>query len=156
MQLTSTAFAPNGPIPSRHTCDGENDNPPLSILEVPPEARGLALIVHDPDAVSGDFAHWVAWNLPPDTHEIKSGLVPPNAIEGVNDFGKNGYGGPCPPEGTGIHRYRFVLFALDTALELPVSAGRDDLLKAMAGHELARAELVGLYGKDDVDAAGDA
>jgi len=130
MKIISSAFSNNGPIPPKHTCDGENINPALEISDVPPEAKSLALICDDPDAPGRTFIHWAAWNLKPGTVEILEGQLPAESIEGKTDFGKVGYGGPCPPSGT--HRYFFRLFALDTILNLPEAATREDLEKSMA------------------------
>lgn len=143
MKITSSAFSHKGPIPSKYTCDGENINPPLEISDVPPGAKSLALICEDPDAPGGTFVHWVVWNINPQTTEIGEGKVPVGASQGTNDFGRSGYSGPCPPGGT--HRYFFQLVALDTTLNLPSGATRQDLEKAMGGHILAQAELVGTY-----------
>lgn len=147
MQLTSQAFAPNGQIPAKYTCKGENISPPLEIADVPAQAQSLTLIVHDPDAVSGDFTHWLVWNMSSQHTSIAEHSVPQGALEGTTDFGRSGYGGPCPPAGTGTHRYFFELYALDTTLALPVSANRAELEAAMAGHILARSELIGTYGQ---------
>ena len=144
--LRSTAFEDGGAIPSKYTCDGENIAPPLSWSGVPEAATSLAVIVDDPDAPSGTFTHWLVYDLPADTTELPEG-VPPEAGEtfpqGVNDFKKPGYGGPCPPRGT--HHYAFQVFALDAPLDLPPGASRQDLLKAMHGHVLARGRLIGTY-----------
>ncbi len=144
MQLTSV-FENNQLIPSKFTCDGENVNPELNITGVPKEAKGLSLIVDDPDAPSGDFVHWVMWNIGAETTQIKENTNPAGAVVGKNDFGNNGYGGPCPPEG--IHRYQFKVYALDVKLDLPASAGKQELLAAMNGHILDQTVLVGNYGR---------
>ncbi|MBI1812890.1 YbhB/YbcL family Raf kinase inhibitor-like protein [Candidatus Peregrinibacteria bacterium] len=142
MHLTSPAFDSNGPIPSRSTCDGEGERPPLLIGDVPPLAKSLALYVLDPDAPMGTFVHWVAWNIPPQTTQIHGEESFPG-MEGKNSVGKTGYMGPCPP--SGVHHYHFTLFALDTMLDLPPTTGKAELLAAIEGHELVRAELVGWY-----------
>ncbi len=144
MQLTSV-FSDNQAIPSQFTCDGENVNPELNISGTPKEAKGLSLIVDDPDAPGGDFVHWVLWNFGPETLQIKEKTAPAGAVVGKNDFGNNDYGGPCPP--SGIHRYQFKVYALDTKLDLPASAGKKELLAAMNGHILSQAILVGSYDK---------
>lgn len=155
MQLLSTAFNGNQPIPARYTCDGENEHPPLTIKDPPKGARCFALVVHDPDAVSGDFVHWILWNIPPDTRDIPAGILPDGAVQGQNSWGKSSYGGPCPPDGTGIHHYQFDLLALDTPLDLDASALLDEFLKTAEEHEIARATLVGLYTRDaDREAEG--
>ncbi len=153
MTITSTAFQPNGTIPSKYTCDGENINPPITFSKVPKEAKSLVLIIDDPDAVpagrqtpSKTFTHWVVYNIPPSTLQILEGEIPPNSMQGMTDFGKTRYGGPCPP--SGVHRYFFKLFALDSNLELKVGASKEEVLKAMKNHLLESTELIGLYGKN--------
>jgi hypothetical protein len=143
MQITSTAFGQNQAIPSIYTCDGRNISPPLSINGVPTAAKSLVLIVDDPDAPSGDFVHWLAWNISPDTKEIAENSIPSGGIEGTADFEKPGWGGPCPPSGT--HRYQFKIYALDNELNLVPSARKKDLENAMVGHILDQAQLTGLY-----------
>jgi Raf kinase inhibitor-like YbhB/YbcL family protein len=143
LTLHSSAFAANQPIPTQFSCEGANLSPPLSISHVPAQAKSLALIVDDPDAPRGTFTHWLLWNIPPETNAIAEGQPPAKAEEGLNDFGKLGYGGPCPPSGT--HRYRFRLFALDTDLNLPNGAGIVELERALRPHVLAESLLVGTY-----------
>lgn len=145
MRLESPAFAHNQPIPTKYTCDGEDVSPPLKIFDVPANAKSLALIMDDPDAPRGTWLHWTVWNIPPDTQEIAENSVPQGAVEGMTDFGRPGYGGPCPPSGT--HRYFFKLYALDTMLNLPPGAKLSELEAAMSGHILAQAELIGLYSR---------
>jgi Raf kinase inhibitor-like YbhB/YbcL family protein len=110
---------------------------------VPSEAKSLALIVDDPDAPVGMWVHWVVWNIDPSTREIAEDNVPRNAAQGKNDWKRNTYGGPCPP--SGVHRYFFKLYALDTRLNLGTGTVKTDLEKAMHGHILGKAELIGLY-----------
>jgi hypothetical protein len=141
--IKSPAFASNGFIPARYTCDGGDINPPLEIYNVPAEAKSLALIVDDPDAPIGMWVHWVVWNIDPETREIAEDQVPRNAVQGKNDWKRNSYGGPCPP--SGVHRYFFKLYALDTRLNLGIGTTKKDLEKAMHRHILADAELIGLY-----------
>jgi Raf kinase inhibitor-like YbhB/YbcL family protein len=143
LQLVSPAFRHNELIPKKYTCDGKDVNPPLLIENIPSVAKSLALIVDDPDAPVGTWVHWVVWNISPGMREIKEDSVPKGAEQGVNDFRKNDYGGPCPPSGT--HRYFFKLYALDTVLDLSSKAKKSDLEGAMKGHILEKAELVGLY-----------
>ncbi len=145
MKLESPIFENNGNIPSKYTCDGGNVNPPLEIREVPENAKSLVLIVDDPDAPMGTWVHWTVWNISPKTTEISENSVPEGAVEGITDFGKPGYGGPCPPSGT--HRYFFKLYALNTTLDLDSSAKAKDIEKAMEGHILDKAELIGLYSR---------
>lgn len=140
LHLVSTAFDEEGWIPLAYTCDGEDRNPPIQIDGIPENTRSLAIIVLDPDAPSGNFCHWVIWNIPA-THFInepeKRGTV------GMNDFGKHRYSGPCPPSGT--HHYIFKLYALDSTLDLPVSANHVNLESAISGHILAFGSLTGKY-----------
>jgi Raf kinase inhibitor-like YbhB/YbcL family protein len=141
--LTSEAFPHRGPIPGRHTCEGDDVSPALAWTDPPPGTRTLALIVDDPDAPIGTFTHWLAWNIDPSTGGLAEGESPP--AEGTNDFGAIGWNGPCPPRGHGAHRYFFRLHALDTEFELGSSAGRDDVGRAIEGHVLATAELIGTF-----------
>src|SRR5438045_5660495 len=120
--VASAAFQTGGAIPDQFTCKGANQNPPLQFQGVPKEAKNLVLILDDPDAPGGLFTHWIVWNIDPSTAGIAQKSVPGGGIEGTNDFGKKGYGGPCPPSGT--HRYVFHLFALDQKLDLHADAKR--------------------------------
>jgi len=144
MKVTSSAFREGANIPSKFSCDGANSSPPLQISDVPSEAKSLVLIVDDPDAPSGLFTHWAVWNISPQTSTIAEGSVP-KGVPGTNDFGKSGYGGPCPPSGT--HRYYFKIFALDRELDLPFAARRGQLDAAMKGHVIAQGELMGRYAR---------
>lgn len=143
LSITSPAFSHNGIIPEKFTCDGIDVSPPLSISNVPEKTKSLALIVDDPDAPMGTWVHWVVWNISPGTGEIPENTVPPGALQGTNDFGKQRYGGPCPPSGT--HRYFFKLFALNAPLTLTAGATKAKVEEAMSGHLLEKTELVGLY-----------
>lgn len=145
LALNSTAFNDNQPIPAQYTCKGQNVNPPLAISGVPTEAKSLALIVHDPDAVSGDFVHWLIWDIPVATSGINANSVPVGVVQGQNDGSQNKYMGPCPPAGTGTHRYMFELYALENRLGLPAGSDRSSLQKAMNGHILAKTILTGLF-----------
>jgi Raf kinase inhibitor-like YbhB/YbcL family protein len=140
IDVTSSAFQSGGTIPDRFTCKGANRNPPLRFDGIPKNARSLVLIVDDPDAPGGLFNHWLVWNIAPATSQIAEKSVPNGAAQGANDFGKLGYGGPCPPSGT--HRYYFRVFALDRQLDLDASAKRAALDRALAGHVVARGELM--------------
>ena len=142
MKLTSTAFAHNGAIPSEFTCDSSDVSPPLSIGDIPSNAKSLVLIMDDPDAPVGTWDHWVVFNIPTTTKQIQKGTEP-SGIAGKNSWGRTGYGGPCPPSGT--HRYFFKLYALDIELNLPEGSTKKDLERAMQGHILAQAELMGTY-----------
>lgn len=141
--LESSAFENAQPISRRHSCEGEDVSPPLRWTSVPEETQSLALIVDDVDAPGGVFTHWVAWGLDPRTEGLSEGDAAPG--EGRNDFGTNGYRGPCPPPGHGRHRYVFRLYALDTTLELAGGASKAELGQAIEGHVLTTAELVGVY-----------
>lgn len=143
MEIQSAVFKNNKLIPSKYTCDGENVNPPLLLSDVPENAKSLVLIVDDPDASSGAFVHWIVWNIDPGIKEIKENSCPQNAVEGRSDFGRPGYGGPCPPSGT--HRYFFKLFALNTTLDIDTSAGGAEVEREIENSILAKAQLVGLY-----------
>lgn len=143
MEIKSPAFANNENIPAKYTCDGDDINPPLQFSDVPGNAKSLVLISDDPDAPTGTWVHWTIWNIDPATTEITENSIPAGAIEGTTSFGEIGYGGPCPP--SGVHRYYFKLYALDTKLELPPTSKKEDIKKAMTRHVLASAELIGLY-----------
>ncbi len=143
LKLSSSAFKHNDSIPSKYTCDGADVNPPLVIENAPLSAKSLALIVDDPDAPAGNWVHWVVWNIDPTTNEIRENTVPSGALQGINDFRRRDYGGPCPPSGT--HRYFFKLYALDMMLSLGPKANKAELERAMKGHVIAQSELIGLY-----------
>ena len=133
-------------IPERYTCDGRNINPPLDFSGIPKGTKSLALIIDDPDSPSGVFTHWIVWNISPDNKAIKENSVPRGSVQGPNDFGHVGYGGPCPHQGT--HRYRFRVFALDVLLAVPTNPVKDYISKAMDGHVLDSAVLTGVYGRE--------
>jgi Raf kinase inhibitor-like YbhB/YbcL family protein len=146
MKISSSSFQNNGEIPKKYTCDGEGINPPLVFSDIPSEAKSLVLIMDDPDApMAGGFVHWVVFNMNPGTSEIGENVKPESGIEGTGSSGKNGYVPPCPPSGT--HHYHFKLYALDSELNLNVSAKREDVEKAMEEHIIDRAEIIGLYQK---------
>ena len=138
--IQSAAFANNGHIPPKYTCDGENVNPPLEIRDIPEDTKSLAIIVDDPDAPSGLFTHWLAWNISPEEQIVERSN---QGTSGMNDFGKTGYGGPCPP--SGAHHYYFKVYSLDRELHLTAGESRAALLEAMEGHILATGELMGRY-----------
>jgi Raf kinase inhibitor-like YbhB/YbcL family protein len=144
-QLASPDFGQGGQFPKRFTCDDQNISPTLQIAGVPEGAKSLVLILDDPDAPSGTWTHWLMWNMSPDLREIVAGAAPRASAQGTNDFGKPGYGGPCPPSGE--HRYYFRLYALDTPLNLPTTAKRAALDKAIKGHVLGQATLMGKYSR---------
>jgi Raf kinase inhibitor-like YbhB/YbcL family protein len=145
MKITTTVFQEGGNIPSKFTCDGADANPPLRFEGVPAEGKSLALIVDDPDAPGGLFTHWLVWNIDPNTTAIEENSVPSKGVQGKNDFGKSGYGGPCPPSGT--HRYFFRIFALDRQLDLAAGSKRAQLDAQMRGHIMAQGELMGRYSR---------
>lgn len=151
MQLTSPAFENNEIIPLEYTCDGQNISPPLSISDVPKEAKSLTITLDDPDAPGGTFTHWLLWNIDPKTAEISEGKVPPGAQEGLNSSMETGYTGPCPPAGT--HRYIFSLYALNDKLDLPAESAKEELEEAIGEHVIAKSQLVGVYsGAEDEEA----
>lgn len=149
IQLTSSAFAEGQPIPAKYTCDGADISPPLKWTNVPHGGKSFALICDDPDAPAGTWVHWVLYDLPPAVTELPEGVptteaIPNGAKQGVNDFKRIGYGGPCPPRG-GPHRYFFKLYALDAGLQLKARATKKELARAMEGHILAEGQLMGTY-----------
>lgn len=153
MIITSTAFQHNENIPSEYTCDGANRNPPLAFSQVPEKAKSLVLVVEDPDAPSKVFTHWLLYNISPATLQILESQVP-KSTQGMTDFGRIGYGGPCPPPASpeqlqrgesGTHRYFFKLYALDTAVNLLEGASKEEVQEAMKDHIIESAELIGLY-----------
>ena len=154
LALTSTAFVPGGPIPAVHTCQGKDISVPLAWSSLPAGTRSLALIVDDPDAPDPaapkmTWVHWVLYNIPTDAAGLREGVsprdLPKGTLEGRNDWGRTGYGGPCPP--IGRHRYVFKLYALDVVLPDLGQPDKERLEHAMQGHVLARHELVGTYVK---------
>lgn len=147
-ELTSSAFAHEVPIPVKYSCDGENVSPPLVWTDPPGGTQSFALINDDPDAPVGIWVHWVLYNIPGDSLGLSEAIPAQEELEdgsrhGENSWARRDYGGPCPP--SGIHRYFFKLYALDTMLELGVGADKEALLEAMQGHILAEAELMGTY-----------
>ena len=143
MKVTSSAFENNTKIPSRYTCDGENVNPPLTFEDLPENTQSLVLIVNDPDAPAGNWIHWILFNIPADTEILNENDVPTGALQGINSFGDNNYGGPCPPSGT--HRYIFKLFAIDSLLDLKEGTSEAEIKNGINGHTLETSELVGKY-----------
>lgn len=150
--LTSSAFAHNGEIPTRYTCEGDDMSPPLSWSGFPFATKSFVLIVDDPDAPDPvapkmTYVHWLLYNLPPTTHALAEDFdaLPPGTLEGLNDWQRTGYGGPCPP--IGRHRYFHKLYALDTLLPDLGRPTKVALEKAMAGHVIAAVDLVGTYQK---------
>jgi Raf kinase inhibitor-like YbhB/YbcL family protein len=144
ISVSSTAFPDGGDIPRRYTCDGEDVSPPLDFAGVPEAARDLALLIEDPDAPSGLFAHWVAWGIDPGKPALAEGESP--AGTGTNGFRRRGYAGPCPPWGA-PHRYVFTVFALSRRLDLAPGASAEDLRRAVEGTVLDEGRLVGRYAR---------
>ena len=143
LTVQSPAFGANTMIPVKYTCEGASVSPALHIGEFPSQTKSLAIIVHDPDAGHPDgFTHWVVFNIDP-MRTIPEGFK--GGVQGRNGAGKTGYMGPCPP--TGVHHYHFMVYALDTRLDLGGSADKAELEKAMEGHILAKGDLIGLYKK---------
>lgn len=152
MQITSSAFAPNGSIPKQYTCEGDNVSPPLAWRGVPANAKSLVLIVDDPDAPDPaapqrTWVHWVLYNLPTDSQGMPEAVqgLHSGCLQGLNDWKRTGYGGPCPP--IGRHRYFHKLFALDVMLPDLHEPDKKRLEQAMLGHIVAEAQLVGTYQK---------
>jgi len=151
MQISSSAFLAGETIPKKFTCDGPDVSPKLTWNDPPANTKSFALIMDDPDAPVGTWVHWVLYDLPPETAELAEGVakqeqLSSGARQGRNDFGKIGYGGPCPPPGK-PHRYFFKLYALDAKLNLKAGATKPQLESAMKRHILAQAELIGKYAR---------
>jgi len=144
MKISSAAFKDGEMMPKKYTADGENISPPLAIEGVPLKTESLILIMEDPDAQGGTFTHWLVWNISPEKTEIKEGGK--TGFEGRNDFGRLGYGGPCPP--SGIHKYVFRLHAMDGFMPITSGSKIDALKKAMTGHILEQATLIGRYSRE--------
>ncbi len=150
-KVSTTAFAPGGTIPKRFTCEGQDISPPLSWTSPPPGTQSLVLMILDPDAPSGTWTHWLIYNLPPTLRQLpenvpKHARLANGAAQGRNDFGRLGFGGPCPPPGK-PHHYHFRLFALNTRLSLAPGATRPQVEQAIRGHIIAQAELVARFGR---------
>ena len=150
LKINSSAFDAGGMIPGKYTCDAENISPPLSWSGAPAETKSYALICDDPDAPAGTWVHWVVYNIPEKTNGLTENIqnnkkLTDGTLQGTNDFGKTGYGGPCPPSGT--HRYFFKLYALDALLNIQGIVTKSILLESMKGHILAQGELIGKYSR---------
>lgn len=153
MKLSSGAFRDGATIPTVHTCDGADRSPPLAWSGTPPESKSIALICDDPDAPGKTWVHWVLFNLPSTVSELHEDVAKTErpadlggALQGITDFRRVGYGGPCPPPGK-PHRYFFKLYALDARLPLTAGATKADVERAMQGHVLAEAQLMGTFGR---------
>ncbi len=147
--LESSAFQDGGEIPKKFTCEGADVSPPLTWGEPPAGTKSLALITDDPDAPAGTWVHWVMYDLEPQARHLQEGVAKSETVsgtgrQGLNDFGKTGYGGPCPPPGK-PHRYYFKLYAVDTMLNLKARVKKRDVEQAMKGHILAEAQLMGKF-----------
>lgn len=150
IKLESTVLKQGGKIETRHTCDGGNISIPLNWSVDNSNIKSFAITCEDPDAPAGVFTHWILFNIPSDVKELSAGITNENELEngakqGINDFGKIGYGGPCPPSGP-AHRFIFKIYSLDSMLDLESGATKDQLLKAMEGHVLDEGQLIGIYG----------
>lgn len=146
--LQSPAFKNNEPIPSRYTCDGENISPALNWDHLPEDTRTITIVVHDPDAPSGNFIHWIIYDIPVTMKDLQEGItstlnLPDGAAMGTNDARRIGYYGPCPP--SGVHHYHFTIYAVNTFLRLDAGATRTELMQSMKGHILEEGKLVGTY-----------
>jgi Raf kinase inhibitor-like YbhB/YbcL family protein len=151
LQISSTAFSAGETIPKKFTCDGPDVSPQLKWNDLPANTQSIELIMDDPDAPGGTWVHWVLYDLPANTRDLPEGVAKQEQLfsgarQGRNDFGRVGYGGPCPPPGK-PHRYFFKLYALDTKLNLKAGATKADVERAMKGHVLAQTELIGKYGR---------
>jgi Raf kinase inhibitor-like YbhB/YbcL family protein len=146
--VRSPAFKHEETIPSKYTCDGENMSPPIAIDNVPDNTSSIVLIMDDPDATNGEtWDHWVVFNIPENLTRIGEGEEPKEGVPGNNSWGNTGYGGPCPPEESGPHRYFFKVYALDSSLRLQKGATKKEILDAMQGHIVAKGELMGKYAR---------
>jgi Raf kinase inhibitor-like YbhB/YbcL family protein len=146
LTVTSSAFGDNTPIPAEYSCHGRNVPPPLRWQNVPKGTQSLALVVDDPDAPSGLYVHWVVSGIPPSTAAIGEGPLPQGAAVSMNSAGKAEYFGPCPPAGTGVHHYRFQLYALNKPLTLAPSTPAPEATQKIAAAAIANARTVGLFG----------
>ena len=149
LSVSSSVFQEGERIPTKYTCQGQDVSPPLAWSEPPKGTQSFTLIVDDPDAPGGVFTHWVLFNIPYDSHELPEAVpaqaeLPDGTLQGKNDFGRIGYGGPCPPPGR-PHRYRFTLYALDQSVDLKAGVSKKQLLGAMQGHTLAQGQFTGTY-----------
>jgi len=151
--ILSPDFKDEDAVPRRFSCDGEDMSPAIQWDGAPQAVRSFVLIVEDPDAPSGTFTHWVVYDIPPALHNLSRGMGNSaisrgGIMQGYTDFGRKGYGGPCPPRGHGVHRYYFILTALDIpGLGLPDGAKKSEVERAMKGHILGTARMIGTYGR---------
>lgn len=147
LDLTSAEFGEGERIPVRFTCDGDDISPPLAWSGVPEGTVSLALSMEDQDAPSGTFRHWAVAEIDPSTSSLDPAMLPIGAVQGVNDFGTVGYGGPCPPRGDDPHRYVFTVHALDREMNLESGFSADELRQALDGAEIARGRLIGVFSR---------
>lgn len=151
ISISSEAFKEGGTIPDEYSCEGNDISPPLSWQGVPAGTKSIALIMDDPDAPGRTFVHWVIYNIPGSTQKLAKGIprkekLADGSLQGMTDFASVGYGGPCPPPGK-PHRYFFKIYAIDTILDLPSGASKEDVEAAMKGHIMAKGELIGKYAR---------
>lgn len=149
--ISSGAFGQGESIPEEYTCDGIDISPPLVLSGIPEGAKSIAIVMDDPDAPGRTFVHWVIYNIPAGTQQIAEAVPVKDVLadgsrQGKSDFGRTGYGGPCPPPGK-LHRFYFKAYALDTVLDMQPGASKQQLEKAMDRHVLAKTELMGRYGR---------
>jgi Raf kinase inhibitor-like YbhB/YbcL family protein len=149
LTVLSSAFQEGGEIPARYTCEGQDVSPALTWDEPPAGTQSFALIMDDPDAPGGVFTHWVLFNLPADSRDLSEAVptqpqLPDGSLQGKNDFGRIGYGGPCPPSGR-PHRYQFTIYVLDQTLDLEAGTSKKQIIDAMQGHILVQGRLTGTY-----------
>ena len=154
IKITSTAFKDGGMVPSKYTCDGKNISPPLRWDAAVAGTKSIALISDDPDAPMGTWVHWVLFNLPPQTTQLREDFPTDETLadgtrQGITGFGTTGYGGPCPPSGT--HRYFFKIYALDIEIDVVSVIDKDELIRKMEGHILAQGQLMGKYKRKQLD-----
>jgi Raf kinase inhibitor-like YbhB/YbcL family protein len=143
LRVNSPAFMDGARIPKKYTCDGDNVAPPLEWSLLPSGSKSVAIICEDPDAPSGVFTHWVHYDVPASKNRLAEGA--PLGKDGENDFGTQGFGGPCPPRRDQAHHYQFHVYALDTDSLGPAGLSKDDARKAMSGHVLDEGEVTGVY-----------
>ena len=151
ISISSEAFKDGGTIPEEYTCEGEDISPPLSWQGLPAGTKSVALIMDDPDAPGRTFVHWVIYNIPLSTQKLAKGTprkekLVDGSLQGMTDFGRAGYGGPCPPPGK-PHRYFFKIYAIDKILDLPSNVSKGDVETAMKGHIISKGELIGKYAR---------
>ncbi|MGO9386869.1 MAG: YbhB/YbcL family Raf kinase inhibitor-like protein [Methanobacterium sp.] len=148
IKIKSKVFEDGEPIPTKYTCSGVDVSPPLEWTSIPEDTESIGIICEDPDAPGGTWSHWIIFNLPADTmslseHIMSREIMDNGAIQGLNDFGKVGYAGPCPPKGT--HHYYYKIYALDVKLDLPPRTSRKTFLETINGHIIDQGQIMGTY-----------